>query len=123
MRGRFSRRNALSAAASIAVVAVSTAVIRIIDAAFEPQHLIFGYLIPTTFIAFRFGSVPAMLTAMASSICAAFILYPPKFSIYISNPLHVAELMFFFVLSIATTQFISVLADEKQRNTPHHAGE
>ncbi len=113
----------MGAAGSIAVVAVATAVIRIIDAACEPQHLIFGYLIPTTFIAFRFGSVPAMLTAMASSICAAFILYPPKFSIYISNPLHVAELMFFFVLSVATTQFIAVLADEKQRNTPRHASD
>jgi K+-sensing histidine kinase KdpD len=122
MTGRFSLRRAAPALASILAVALATAVIRLVDARFQPQHLVFAYLVPTTFIAFRYGSVPAKFTAMAGAVCAGFFLYPPKLSLYIAKPLHVAELMFFVVLAVATTQFIAVLADEKRRNaTPHPA--
>jgi K+-sensing histidine kinase KdpD len=117
MLDRFFARGFAPAVASILAVALSTAIVRIVDARFEPQHLVFAYLVPIAFIAFRFGTVPATLTALASAGCAGFFVYPPKFSLYIAKPLHVAELMFFVVLAVATTQFIAVLADEKRRGT------
>jgi hypothetical protein len=41
-------------------------------------------------------------------------LYPPDFSIYISQPLHMAELSFFSLLVLATSQFIGGFADDER---------
>jgi two-component system sensor histidine kinase KdpD len=106
----FHRRQLWPIAVSILIVVLATAIIKLVDAAVEPEHLIFGYLIPTSFVAVRYGSIPAMVTSVAGSLCAAYFLYPPKFSIYMGTPLHVVELGFFLLLALATTQFIAVLS-------------
>jgi two-component system, OmpR family, sensor histidine kinase KdpD len=102
-------------AASLVVITLTTATLMMLDIASEPQHLIFGYLVPTSFIAVRYGSAPAMLTSVASSLCAAFFLYPPKFNIYMANPLHMAELTFFLLLALAASRFIGGFADDDRK--------
>lgn len=99
-------------AASAVAVGLTTVVLLGLYMASAPEHLIFGYLVPTGFIAVRYGSIPAMITAIASTICAAFFLYPPDFDIRIAQPLHMAELAFFLLLTLATSQFIGGLADD-----------
>ena len=99
-------------AASVSAVALTTAVLVGLYLAASPEHLIFGYLIPTSFIAVRYGSIPAVVTVLACTVCAAFFLYPPDFDIRIAQPLHMAELAFFLLLSLATSQFIGGLADD-----------
>jgi K+-sensing histidine kinase KdpD len=68
--------------------------------------------VPTSFIALRYGSVAAIMTALACTVCAAYFLYPPDFDIRIAQPLHMAELAFFMLLTLATSQFIGGLADD-----------
>jgi two-component system sensor histidine kinase KdpD len=97
-----------------ALVALTTGVLLSVYLALQPQHLIFGYLIPITFVAVRYGSGPAIMTAVASDICAAYFLYPPDFSIYIADPLQMAELSFFSLLVLATSQFIGGFADDER---------
>jgi K+-sensing histidine kinase KdpD len=94
------------------LVALTTGVLLAIYLASQAEHLIFGYLIPITFVAVRYGSAPAILTVIASDVCAAYFLYPPDFSIYIADPLQVAELSFFSLLVLATSQFIGGFADD-----------
>jgi len=115
MFARLFVRIAAPASASILAIALATVVIRVVDVHFGPQHLVFVYILPITLIAFRFGPAAAIMTAIASALCAEFFVYPPKFSLYVAKPLHVAELIFFVVLSVATTQFVAVLAEEKRR--------
>src|SRR5882672_7067550 len=88
------------------LVALTTGILLTIYLALQPQHLIFGYLIPTTFVAVRYGSVPAIVTAVVSDLCAAYYLYPPDFSLYIADPLQVAELSFFSLMVFVISQFI-----------------
>jgi K+-sensing histidine kinase KdpD len=97
-----------------ALVALTTGILLAIYLALQPEHLIFGYLIPITFVAVRYGSMPAIVTAVVSDVCAAYFLYPPDFSIYISQPLHMAELSFFSLLVLATSQFIGGFADDER---------
>jgi two-component system sensor histidine kinase KdpD len=97
-----------------ALVALTTGILLSVYLALQPQHLIFGYLIPITFVAVRYGSGPAIMTAIASDICAAYFLYPPDFSIYIADPLQMAELSFFSLLVLATSQFIGGFADDER---------
>jgi K+-sensing histidine kinase KdpD len=105
-----------------ALVVLTTGILLAIYLALQPEHLIFGYLIPITFVAVRYGSMPAIVTAIVSDICAAYFLYPPDFSIYIAEPLHMAELSFFSVLVLATSQFIGGFADDermRKRTAPY----
>jgi two-component system, OmpR family, sensor histidine kinase KdpD len=97
-----------------ALVALTTGILLSVYLALQPQHLIFGYLIPITFVAVRYGSGPAIITAVASDLCAAYFLYPPDFSIYIADPLQMAELSFFSLLVLATSQFIGGFADDER---------
>jgi K+-sensing histidine kinase KdpD len=99
---------------AVALVALTTGILLAIYLAWQPEHLIFGYLIPITFVAVRYGSVPAIVTTIASDLCAAYFLYPPDFSIYIADPLQVAELSFFSLLVLATSQFIGGFADDER---------
>jgi two-component system sensor histidine kinase KdpD len=96
------------------LVALTTGILLSVYLALQPQHLIFGYLIPITIVAVRYGSGPAIMTAIASDICAAYFLYPPDFSIYIADPLQMAELSFFSLLVLATSQFIGGFADDER---------
>jgi K+-sensing histidine kinase KdpD len=97
-----------------AVVVLTTSILLVIFLANRQEHLIFGYFIPTLFVAARYGSVPAILTAVACDLCAAYFLYPPDFSFAISSPLQIAELCFFTVVVLAACQFIGGFADDER---------
>jgi K+-sensing histidine kinase KdpD len=99
---------------SAALVAATTAVLLAIYLASKQEHLIFGYFIPTTFVAARYGSTPAIITAVACDLCAAYFLYPPDFSIYISDLLQVAEMSFFSLVALTICQFIGGFADDER---------
>ena len=82
---------------SLAIVAAVTAVLFYFkdDDPRTDQHLVFFYLLPTAFIAILYGSVVSMLCAIAATFAAAFFLYDPIFSFYVSSPREVGELIFF----------------------------
>jgi K+-sensing histidine kinase KdpD len=101
-------------AISLGLTAATTTILLGFDFALEPQHLIFGYLVPVVFIAIRYGSAVGMTCLVASNVFAAYFLYPPRFSLYIRDPLHVAELSFFFLVAVAASQFIGGLADDER---------
>jgi K+-sensing histidine kinase KdpD len=100
--------------AATALIAVTTSILLAIFLASRQEHLIFGYFIPTAFVAVRYGSVPAIITVIACDLCAAYFLYPPDFSFSISNPLQVAELFFFSLLALPTCQFVGGFADDER---------
>lgn len=102
------------ALAAASLVGLTTLLLALIYEAAGPGHLIFAYCLPTAIIAWRYGSGPAMLTAAASDLCAAYLFYPPSFSFYISDPLQVAELSFFSLLALATCQFVGGFADDER---------
>jgi K+-sensing histidine kinase KdpD len=104
-------RNVEVVGAAAILIGIVTLAVRFVEAEFASPHLVLGYLIPTCLIALRYGSRPAMLTAIAGTICAAFFLYSPVFSFYVAKPLDLAELGLVFVLAIATSQFIAAISE------------
>ncbi len=97
-----------------ALLGLTTVLTGAVYEAWAEQHLIFAYLVPTVIVALRFGSGPAIATALAGVLCAAYFFYPPSFTFYVADPLQVAELSFFSVLALATCQFIGGLADDER---------
>jgi K+-sensing histidine kinase KdpD len=83
------------------------------------QHLVFFYLLPTAFIAILYGSVVSMLFAIAATFAAAFFLYDPIFTFFMSNPRDVGELIFFAVTALIGAKCTADLSHppEKPRDT------
>src|SRR5262252_7958033 len=90
-------KRAVPISLSLAIIAAVTAVLFYFkdDDPSTDQHLIFFYLLPTAFVAILYGSVVSMLCAIAATFAAAFFLYDPIFSFYVSSPREVGELIFF----------------------------
>ena len=83
--------------ASLAIIAAVTAVLFYFkdDDPLTDQHPVFFYLLPTAVIAILYGSIVSMLCAIAATFAAAFFLYDPIFSFYVSSPREVGELIIF----------------------------
>jgi two-component system, OmpR family, sensor histidine kinase KdpD len=99
----------------LAVLAATTGILYALDVFLDPEHLIFGYLVPTTLIAVAYGSRAAMLTSVAGVLLAAYFLYDPEFSFYVSQPLHIAELVFFTLLALMASQVVAKITDTRRR--------
>jgi K+-sensing histidine kinase KdpD len=99
-------------AMSFGAVLLTTAILIAVDNGGELEHLEIAYLFPTALIAVCYGSNFAFLTSCASAMTAAYFLFPPKFSLHIANPLHIAELGFFVLLSVIAGKIVSLLTHD-----------
>ena len=94
-------KRAMPVAVALAVVTLVTAVLWLVrHEAVGPQHLVFFYLLPTTLVAVLFGARSAMLCAVAATIAAAYFLYEPIYSFYVSKPVELGELICFAGLAL-----------------------
>jgi K+-sensing histidine kinase KdpD len=93
-----------------ATVLFATFALSTIDSFVPTEHLMLGYLLPIIFVAIYLGSTLAVLTSFASGVAAAYFLLPPKFSFYVDDPVHIAELGFNLVLAVTASKVIGVLA-------------
>lgn len=92
---------AVPVAVVLAIIAAVTAILWLVKVeAVGPHHLVFFYLLPTTLVAVLYGSLPAMLCAVAATLCAAYFLYDPLYSFVVANPLELGELFFFAGLAM-----------------------
>ena len=71
------------------------------------QHLVFFYLLPNAFVAIVFGSVLSMFCAIVATLIAAFFLYDPIYSLYVSDPRAVGELFLFAGIGLLGAKCIS----------------
>src|SRR5262245_31963342 len=104
---------------SLGAVSLTTAILVVADNGAKLEHLEIAYLFPTALIAVCYGSNFAFLTSCASAITTAYFLFPPKFSLYIANPLHIAELGFFVVVSLIAGKIVSLLTHDDPTQRPH----
>jgi K+-sensing histidine kinase KdpD len=100
---------------SVAGVLLTTTVLHTVDSYLTAQHLVLGYLLPTILVAIYYGSNVAVFTSFASGLAAAYFLFPPKLSFYITDITHVAELGFFLLLASIASKAVAVLADDSRR--------
>ena len=79
----------------------------------DPEDLALVYLLPTIFVAVFFGSTIAIMTSLAGGLAAAYVIYPPQFSILIADSQHIAELGFIVVLGITASKAVGVITGDK----------
>ena len=106
----------VSIIASAAAIAITTLALVVIDSLLVVDHLVVAYLLPAAIIAVYYGSTLAFLASLASGLLAAYFLFPPKFSLYIAEPVHIAELGFFMLLALIASKAVAVVAHDMSRN-------
>ena len=104
-------------------VLVTTLLLSTIDSFVPTEHLMLGYLLPTIFVAIYFGSTLAVLTSVAGGLAAAYFQLPPKFSFYIDDPVHIAELGFTILLAVIASKVVGVLAYDLRKQARTSADE
>jgi K+-sensing histidine kinase KdpD len=98
---------------SLGLVAITTALLWLVEARLQQQHLIFIYLVPTALIAIRYGSISAMGVMLACGFAAAYFLYPPRLSFLIDSPLDLMELGLFGLLALLACQVVAGFANDR----------
>jgi K+-sensing histidine kinase KdpD len=94
-------KSALPVLVALVIVTAVTAVLWTVRVeAVKPQHLVFFYLLPTALVAVLYGRLPAMLGAVAATVCAAYFLYDPLYSFSVAKPLEMGELICFAGLAL-----------------------
>jgi two-component system, OmpR family, sensor histidine kinase KdpD len=103
-------------AVSLAIIFAVTVVLFYFKEHFSgAQHLIFFYLMPTTFVAIIYGSVLAMFCAIVATLVATFFFYAPIYSFYVSDPREVGELILFALMGLIGAKCIAELRRPPER--------
>jgi K+-sensing histidine kinase KdpD len=106
-------RFSLPIAISLAAVCLVTALLWHLRLAQSPEHLVFYYLLPTALVAICWGNLPAIASAILGALCAAFVLYDPIFSFYVSGRLQIGEFVCFAVLAALTSKCVAEILRPK----------
>jgi K+-sensing histidine kinase KdpD len=94
-------KGAIPFVVSLAAVAAVTAILFYCKrAGVGPHHPIFFYLLPIAAVALVYGSGPATMFALIATVCGAFFLYDPVFSLQVDNRLEIGDLICFAVLAL-----------------------
>lgn len=94
-------RRAAPIAVMLVIVSAVTMVLWFVRmSAAGPHHLVFFYLLPIALVATLYGNLLAILSGIAAALCAAFFLYDPLYSFYVTSALDVGELIWFVGLAM-----------------------
>ncbi len=97
---------------SLLLVAITTAILWVLQPRLQQDHLIFIYFVPTTLIAIRYGSLSAMGVTIEGGLAAAYFLYPPNFSFLVASRLELLEIVLFCMLALLASQVVSGFAND-----------
>ena len=99
-------------ATAFAFVGFTTTILLAVEERFDLDAVIFIYFFPTTLLAIQYGSATAMIAIITSDLAAAYFLYSPKFSMKVSDPLDVFEILLFTILAVMATKVVSGFAND-----------
>jgi K+-sensing histidine kinase KdpD len=110
-------KQATPLAVSLTIILVITAVLFYFKSAQQQHHLVFFYLFPTALVAMIYGSVLSMLCAILATLAAAFFLYDPIYSLYVSDPRDVGELIMFAATGLIGAKCTAELMRSPERSS------
>jgi K+-sensing histidine kinase KdpD len=97
---------------SLALVVIATIGLAATGEFFHVSLIPLVYLIPVIVAATRWGIVPAVVTAIASTATADFFFYEPYYSFWMSHPQEAVDLFLFLVVALVTGDLAARLRSE-----------
>jgi K+-sensing histidine kinase KdpD len=106
--------NALPLTMSLACVGLATGGLLAVDR-FLPANLVpIVYLIPVIIAATRWGTWPAIATAVTSAAVADFFFFPPYYSFRLDDPQAIVDLLLFLLVALVSGDLASRLRYETE---------
>jgi K+-sensing histidine kinase KdpD len=106
--------NALPLAMSLTCVGLATGGLLAVDR-FLPANLVpIVYLIPVIVAATRWGTWPAIATAVTSAAVADFFFFPPYYSFRLDDPQAIVDLLLFLLVALVSGDLASRLRYETE---------
>src|SRR5580704_2856500 len=102
----------IQALKSLALVAVTTAVLATISSLFPVSLVPLAYLIPVVTAAARWGIAPAVIAAIASAGAVDFLFYPPFSTFLIYDPQQIVDLLASVFVGLVTGNLAARLRRE-----------
>jgi two-component system sensor histidine kinase KdpD len=109
--------------ASVAMIALATAVSYGLSRAISVPNLSMVYLVAVMFSALRYGVVTSIFTSLLSVLAYNFFFLPPLYTFTIADPANVVALLFFLIVALITSNLTaqvqrhSRLTAERARST------
>ena len=85
---------------SLAIVAVSLAIARVIQPWFGIENVDLVFLTAVVAVAVRYGLWPSMLGSVVASLCYNFFFLPPIYTLTITDPTNIAAFFFFMLIAV-----------------------
>jgi hypothetical protein len=98
-------------ATPLKVTALVSAALWAVDIVTDIPHYIFAYLVPISYVAIKFGRMPALIATAVTGLCAAYFLYEPLLSLEIEENLNMVELASFCVGALMVIQLLGKRSD------------
>jgi hypothetical protein len=96
---------------SLKVAGLVTAALVAVNIVTDIPHFVFAYLLPISYVAIKFGRMPAMIATAVSGLYAAYFLYEPLLDFDIDEGLDRVEMASFFIGAFIIVQLLSKRSD------------
>jgi len=77
-------------------------------------HISIVYLIPVMICATRWGTVPAVIAAIAGFGCADFFFYPPLYTFWVDDPRQLLDLVLFLIVAVVTGYLANMMRHQAE---------
>jgi len=105
-------------ATPLKVTALVSMALFAVDIITDIPHYIFAYLVPISYVAIKFGRMPALIATAVSGLCAAYFLYDPLLSLDIEENLSTVEVVSFCVGALMIIQLLGKRAAHSPLHQP-----
>jgi two-component system sensor histidine kinase KdpD len=87
---------------ALLLVGAVTLLLFVLNPLVDFKHIAIVYLIPVMICATRWGTVAAVIAAIAGLACADFFFYPPLYTFTVDDPQQILDLVLFVIVAIVT---------------------
>lgn len=109
---RFDALNAIPMVATLALVWLATISLVVLNY-FVPFNLVtLVYMLPVVVAATQWGIGPGVVAAVVGAAAADFFFYPPLYTLWITDPQNVVDLILFLLVAFVTSDLASRLKNE-----------
>jgi len=104
--------NVMLVAASLALVALATFGLVIVNSLVPLNLIPLLYMMPVILAATRWGVIPGLVAAFAGALAADFFFYPPLYSFWLDNRQDLIDLLLYLLVAVVTSNLAARLREE-----------
>lgn len=108
-KSNFFRKELRGIALTLGLVAATTVLVAVIIWQIGLSSGTVAYLVPVLIAAIRWGLIPALVAAFLGVVASAYFFFPPLYSLHITDPQEVVNLILYICVAVVVSQLATRL--------------